>query len=120
MSNIEPGQLTAKKRFRHSDLVTDFVTVILSLSEGLSKMAVGIVKYAYDHSSQPISVIWFMVSCRGPIKYGPYRTLDKTVWHQLLVTYNFLYIHSYKINQNTFFFSNNFWPCQKCSKNFFA
>ena len=54
----EPGQLTAKKRFRHSDLVT----VNLSQSEGLGKMAPGIVKYAYDRSSQSIGVIWFAVS----------------------------------------------------------
>ena len=30
-------------------------------------MALGIVKYFYDHPSQPIGVIWFAVSCRGPI-----------------------------------------------------
>ena len=53
---------TAKQRFRHSDLVTDFVTVILLQSEGLGKMALGIVKYAYDCSSQLIGVIWFAVS----------------------------------------------------------
>ena len=57
---------TANQWFRHSDLVTDFVTVILSQSERLSKMALGIVKYAYDRSSQLIVVIWFAVSCRGP------------------------------------------------------
>ena len=28
-------------------------------------MALGIVKYAYDHSSQLIGVIWFAVSCCG-------------------------------------------------------
>ena len=47
-----------------------FVTVILTLissqSEGLGKMALGIVKYCYDRPSQPIGVIWFAVSCRGP------------------------------------------------------
>ena len=72
---IEPGQLTANQRFRHSDLVTDFVTVILSQSEGLGKMAVGILKYAYDRSSQLIGVIWVRsqfvaVSCCGPKKDG--------------------------------------------------
>ena len=36
------------QRFCHSDLVTDFVTVILSQTEGLGKMALGIVKYAYQ------------------------------------------------------------------------
>ena len=30
-------------------------------------MALGIVKYVYDCPSQPIGVIWFAVSCRGPI-----------------------------------------------------
>ena len=29
-------------------------------------MALGIVKYAYDRSSQLIGVIWFAVNCRGP------------------------------------------------------
>ena len=76
----EPGQLTANKlsanqRFRHSDFVTDFVTdfvaVISSQSDGLGKMAVGIVKYVYDRPSQLIGVIrftvsMFAVSCRGP------------------------------------------------------
>ena len=43
-----------------------FVTVISSQREGLGKMALGIVKYFYDCSSQPIGFIWFAVSCRGP------------------------------------------------------
>ena len=38
------NKLTAKQRFRYSDLVTDFVAVISSQSEGLGKMALGIVK----------------------------------------------------------------------------
>ena len=33
-------------------------------------MALGIVKYAYDRSSQLIGVIWFAVSCCGPEKIG--------------------------------------------------
>ena len=57
-----PDKLTANQPFCHSDLVSDFVTVILSQSEGLGKMALGIVKYAYDRFSQLISVIWFAVS----------------------------------------------------------
>ena len=56
------NKLTANQRFRHGDLVTDFVRVILSQSEGLGKMALGIVKYAYDRYSQLISVICFAVS----------------------------------------------------------
>ena len=64
---IEPGQLTANQRLRHSDLVTDFVKNNTSQSEGLGKMSLGIVKYAYDRSSQLIGVIWFAVSCRGPM-----------------------------------------------------
>ena len=63
----EPSQLTANQRFRHSDFVTDFVAVISSQREGLGKMALGIVKYFYDSSSQPIGVIWFAVSCRGTV-----------------------------------------------------
>ena len=38
------NNLTAKRRFCYSGFVTDFVTVILSQSEGLGKMALGIVK----------------------------------------------------------------------------
>ena len=38
----EPSQLTAKQRFRYSDFITDFVTVISSQSESLGKMALGI------------------------------------------------------------------------------
>ena len=49
--NSEPGQLTANQRFYHSDLVTDFVTVISSQSEALGKMALGLVKYAYNRFS---------------------------------------------------------------------
>ena len=49
-TTIEPGQLTANQRFHHSDLITDFVAVISSQSEGLRKMALRIVKYAYDRS----------------------------------------------------------------------
>ena len=42
--STDRDKLTAKQRFRCSDLVTDFVAVILSQSEGLGKMALGIVK----------------------------------------------------------------------------
>ena len=37
------NKLTAKRRFRYSGFVTDFIAVILSQSEGLGKMALGIV-----------------------------------------------------------------------------
>ena len=57
-----PRQTDRKNTVCHGDLVTDFVTVILSQSEGLGKMALGIVKQAYNGSSQPIGVIWFTVS----------------------------------------------------------
>ena len=60
--STDRNKLTAKKRFCHGDLVTDFVTVILSQSKGLGKMALGIVKHAYNRSSQPIGVVWFVVS----------------------------------------------------------
>ena len=60
---LTANKLTANQQFRHSDyLVTDFATVILSQSEDLGKMALEIVKYAYDCSSQLIGVIWFAVS----------------------------------------------------------
>ena len=57
-------KLTASQQFRH-DLIPDFVTVISSQSEGLGKMALGIVRYDYDHFSQLIGVIWFDVSLFG-------------------------------------------------------
>ena len=40
--------------------------MVLSQSEGLGKTALRIVKYAYDRSTQLISVIWFTDSCCGP------------------------------------------------------
>ena len=60
--STDRDKLNANQRFHHSDLLTDFVTVISSQNEGLGKMALGIVKYAYDRSSQLIGVIWFAVS----------------------------------------------------------
>ena len=59
--NGESGQLTTNQR-GHSDLVTDLVTVILAISEGLGKVAVEILKYAYDRSSQLSDIIWFAIS----------------------------------------------------------
>ena len=63
-----------------------FVAVISSQSEGLGKMALGIVKYIYDRPSQPIGVVrgqfvhgqlvrgqFFAVSCRGPSINGFYN-----------------------------------------------
>ena len=41
--SCRPSQLTVKRRFRYSDFVTDFLAVISSQSEGLGKMALGIV-----------------------------------------------------------------------------
>ena len=41
---LTANKLTAKRRFRYSGFVTDFVAVISSQSEGLGKMALGIVK----------------------------------------------------------------------------
>ena len=46
-------------------------------------MALGIVIHFYDRPSQPIGVIWFVVSlfevsCRGPVNYQPPRTAGKT------------------------------------------
>ena len=38
------NKLTVKRRFRYSGFVTDFVEVISSQSEGLGKMALGLVK----------------------------------------------------------------------------
>ena len=42
---LTTNKLTANQQFCHSDFVTDFVIVISSQSEGLGKMALGIVKY---------------------------------------------------------------------------
>ena len=41
---LTTNKLTARRRFRYSGFVTDFVAVISSQSEGLGKMALGIVK----------------------------------------------------------------------------
>ena len=65
------NKLTASQQFCHSDLITDFVTVISSQSEGLGKMALGIVKYAYDCSSQLIGIIWFAVSLSQSVVVYP-------------------------------------------------
>ena len=51
--STDHDKLTACQRFCHSDF---------SQNEGLGKMALGIVKYAYDRSSQLIDIIWFAVS----------------------------------------------------------
>ena len=63
LNKLTLNKLTLSRWFCHSDLITNFVTVISSQSEGLGKMAMGIVKYAYDRSSQLIGVIWFAISC---------------------------------------------------------
>ena len=57
----------------HCDLVTDFVPVILSQSEGSGKMALGIGKYAYDRSSKLIGIIWFAVSLSWSVVVDPYK-----------------------------------------------
>ena len=64
---LTANKLTVNQRFRHRD----FVIVFSSQNDGLGKMAPGIVKYFYDFIflSQPIGVIWFAISCYGPIKY---------------------------------------------------
>ena len=38
---LTANKLTSNQRFRHSDLVTDVITVISSISEGLGKTALG-------------------------------------------------------------------------------
>ena len=65
------NKLTARQLFCHSDLITDFVAVIFSQSEGLGKMVLGIVKYAYDCSSQLVGVIWFAVSLLRSVVVDP-------------------------------------------------
>ena len=86
----EPGHLTANQRFRHNDLVTNHF-VILSQSEGLGKMALEIVKYAYDHSSQLIGVIWFAVSLfpvslLGQLVWTPSKGLISSINQQSVLT----------------------------------
>ena len=60
--STDRNKLTVNQWFCHSNLVTDFATLISSQSEGLGKTALGIVKYAYDCSSQLIDLIWFAIS----------------------------------------------------------
>ena len=64
---IEPSQLTVNQQLPLISSLSDFIAVILSQSEGLGKMALGMVNCFYDRLSQPIDVIWFAVSCRGPV-----------------------------------------------------
>ena len=67
-------KLTANLWFRYSDLVTHFVAVISSQSEGLGKMALGIVKIylGSPFSANRVARGQFVcgqfvaVSCRGP------------------------------------------------------
>ena len=51
-NKLTSNKLTAKRRFRYSGFVTDFVAVISSQSESLGKMALGIVKI---YSGSPFS-----------------------------------------------------------------
>ena len=67
--STDRNKLTASQRFRRSDSITDFVAVISSQSEDSGKITLGIVKYAYGRSPQLIGVIWFAVSCRGPVAW---------------------------------------------------
>ena len=80
--NIEPSQLTAKQRISLHDFVTDFVAVISSQSEGLGKMALGIVKVYLGSQFSANRVVcgqfvhgqlvrgqFVVVSCRGPFKH---------------------------------------------------
>ena len=46
---LTTNKLNANQRFCHSDFVTDFITVISSKNVSLGEMALGIVKYFYDH-----------------------------------------------------------------------
>ena len=50
--STDRDKLTTKRPFRYSGFVTDFVAVISSQSEGLGKMALGIVKI---HLGSPFS-----------------------------------------------------------------
>ena len=43
-------------------------------------MAEGIVKYAYDRSSQLISIIWLAVSCRG------LRSIYDLIWKSTMIS----------------------------------
>ena len=43
-------------------------------------MAKGIVKYAYDRSSQLISIIWLAVSCRG------LRSIYDLIWKNTMIS----------------------------------
>ena len=63
----EPIQLTANQWFRHI-----YFSLISLQSEGLGKMALGIVKYFYDRPSQPIGVIWFVVSLSRSVVVDPW------------------------------------------------
>ena len=53
--STDRDKLTAKQRVCYSDFITDFVAVILSQSEGLGKIALGIVKI---YSGSPFLANW--------------------------------------------------------------
>ena len=67
--STDRGKLTANQRICYSDFISDFVAVISPQSEGLGKMALGIVKIYLGSPFSPISVVcgqFVAVSCRGP------------------------------------------------------
>ena len=82
--STDRNKLIASQGFHYSDFVTDFVTVILSQSEGLGKMALGIVKiYLRLHFSANRRCSWSV--CHGQLSW----TLFEKSWQidkNLIVT----------------------------------
>ena len=50
---------------------SDFVLLVSSQSEGLGKMALGIITYFSDRLSQPIGVSWFAISLSWSVAVDP-------------------------------------------------
>ena len=60
---LTANKLTGNQQFCYSDFVTDFAAVISSRSEGLGKMALGIVTIYLGSPFSPISVVRGQLSC---------------------------------------------------------
>ena len=66
---LTANKLTANQRFCYSDFVTDFAAVISSQSEGLGKMALGIVQMYLGSPFSPIGVVCGQF-VRGQLVHG--------------------------------------------------
>ena len=96
---LTANKLTANQRFCYSDFVTDFVVVISSRSEGLGKMALGIVKIYLGSPFSPSSVVrgqfvrgqFVAVGCRGPVIWFFTTQTEGINYYQLITVILFCF-----------------------------